>query len=130
MRFTNIRHGASVRGFKSYTEIDSVQNRAIRYFLGVHRFTPNLAINGDIGWLSFSMKHWYHMIRMWNRVILMGDIRLTKRIFSLDYASGNNNNRSSEVKRTFTQLDMLHVDSYETVMKRNAQLILTLLDIN
>ena len=74
-------YGASVCCFKSYTEIDSVQNRAIRYFLGVHRFTPNFAIKGDIGWLSSSMRHWYYMIRMCNKVILMDDIRLTKRIF-------------------------------------------------
>ena len=43
-------YGASVWGFKSYSEIGSVQNRgAIRYFLGVYRFTPSLAIIGDIG---------------------------------------------------------------------------------
>ena len=41
-------YGASVWDYKAYTEIDSVQNRAIRYFLGVHRFTPSLAINGDV----------------------------------------------------------------------------------
>ena len=27
-----------------------MQKRAIRYFLGVHRFAPVLAIAGDMGW--------------------------------------------------------------------------------
>ena len=34
-------YGASVWGYKTYTVIDCVQNRAIRYFLGVHRFSAN-----------------------------------------------------------------------------------------
>ena len=43
---------------------------------------------------------------------LMDDIRLTKWIFNFDHANANNNSWSSEMKRTFTRLDML--DSYET----------------
>ena len=33
-------------GYKDYNDIDAVQNRTIRYFLGVHRFAPKVAING------------------------------------------------------------------------------------
>ena len=39
---------SGVWGFRDFIKGDMVQNRAIRYFLGVHRFTPILAINGDI----------------------------------------------------------------------------------
>lgn len=62
-------YGASVWGFKPQSEIDSVQHRAIRYYLGVHRFTPNLAIRGDIGWLPSLQRRWLQMIRMWNRIL-------------------------------------------------------------
>ena len=34
-------------GFKSFDKIDMIQNRATRYFMGVHRFTPILAITGQ-----------------------------------------------------------------------------------
>ncbi len=37
-------------------KINTVQIRAIRYFLGNHRFSPNLAINGDMGWSSSQTK--------------------------------------------------------------------------
>ena len=40
---------SSVWGFDDYSSVDPVQNRSIRYFLGVHRFAPKVAINGDIG---------------------------------------------------------------------------------
>ena len=43
-------YGSSVWGYKPYVQIDNVQNRAMRFFLGVHRFTPNLAITGEMGW--------------------------------------------------------------------------------
>ena len=35
---------SSVWGYRD----DSVQNRSLRYFLGVHRFAPKLPINGDV----------------------------------------------------------------------------------
>ena len=42
---------ASVWGYKHYQTIDNVQYRALRYFLGVHRFAPKLAVTADTGWL-------------------------------------------------------------------------------
>ena len=42
---------SSVWGYKDYNTIDCVQDRSLRYFLGMHRFTAKLAINGDVGWL-------------------------------------------------------------------------------
>ena len=44
---------SSVWGYKDFSCVDTVQNKSIRYFLGVHKFAPNLAINGDVGWLPF-----------------------------------------------------------------------------
>ena len=41
---------AGVWGFSKYDKPNTVQNRAIRSFLGVHRYTSNVAINGDMGW--------------------------------------------------------------------------------
>ncbi len=45
-----------VWGFLKLEQINTVQNRAIKYFLGTHRFSPNLAIN-DMGWSS-SQTRW------------------------------------------------------------------------
>ncbi len=39
-------------GFSKLGKINTVHNRAIRYFLGTHRVAPNIAINGDMGWSS------------------------------------------------------------------------------
>ena len=37
---TILDYCSAVWGFKNYQQIDKVQNRAMRYFLGVHRSTP------------------------------------------------------------------------------------------
>ena len=40
---------SSVWGYNVLDKIDTIQNRAIRLFLGVHRFAANKAINADMG---------------------------------------------------------------------------------
>ena len=47
-----IDYSAAIWGTKSMSCINAVQNRACRYFLGLGRYAPNAAINGDMGWLS------------------------------------------------------------------------------
>ena len=78
---------SGIRGFKQFNKIDTLQNRAIRYFLGVHRFTPILAINGEMGWTLSTHRRWVNMIRLWNRLISMDDNRLTKYVFNSDYTA-------------------------------------------
>ena len=43
-----LNYCSSVRAHKKAKECD-VQNKAIRYFMGVHGFTPVAAINGEMG---------------------------------------------------------------------------------
>ena len=44
-----VTYASSVWGLRYFFFPDATQNRAVRMFLGVHRFAPNKAINGDIG---------------------------------------------------------------------------------
>ena len=54
---------SGVRGLKKFDKINMIRNRAIRYFLGVHRLTPILAITGDMGWVSSTHRRWVNMLR-------------------------------------------------------------------
>ncbi len=54
---TNILDKASgMWGYKKYEKIDTVQNRDILLYLRVYVFAPNLAINGDMGWICSSTR--------------------------------------------------------------------------
>ena len=77
--------------YKDYSAIDSVQNRSLRYCLGVHRFAPKLAINGDVGWLPAKERRWYNMLCYANRLMNMDDSRICKNIFLWDYSICVNN---------------------------------------
>ena len=60
--------------------IDAVQNRACCYFLGLGRYAPNAAINGDMGWLSPEHSQWMCIIRKWCRLVNMDKSLLAKKI--------------------------------------------------
>ena len=94
---------ASVWGAKSFQSLDNVQNRALRYFLGVHRFAPIPGLYGDSGWIPTQYRRWRCILRYWNRLQLMDDNRLTKRVFNHDCGLCHNN-WSAGVKQIMTDL--------------------------
>ena len=46
----DISFSALIWGFRSYTCIDEMHNRAMRFYLGEGKYTPNDAIAGEMGW--------------------------------------------------------------------------------
>ena len=47
-----INYGASIWGCRRFSCVKAVQNRTLRLFLGVERYAPNAAVNGDSGYDS------------------------------------------------------------------------------
>ena len=45
-----ISYGAAIWGVKQYSCISAIQNRAMRILLGTGKYTPSMAVVGDIGW--------------------------------------------------------------------------------
>ena len=107
MCVTDYYYSSSVWGVKRHQSVDNVQHRAMRYFLGVQRFTPILAMVGDIGWLLSIYRRWRSMIRLWNRLILMNNERLTKKVFNADLVLHNSSkNWSSEIKQVMNDIGL------------------------
>ena len=98
-------YGSGVWGFGEHDRVNTIQNRAIRLFLGVHRFAPNCAINGDMGWLPSRIRRFVNMTRLWNRILSMDNSRLTKQVFLWD-KSLNNSNWSSEINQILQKVSM------------------------
>ena len=84
-------YGSSIWGFENYSKPDTVQHRAARIFLGVHRFTPIPALEGDLGWLSPRYRRWLNVIRLWNRLVGLDQTRLTYHAFMQDYYMAQSN---------------------------------------
>jgi len=82
---------SSVWGYTDFSCINTVQNKTIRYFLGVHKFAPNLAIKGDVGWLPSKERRWCNILRYLNRLMDMNNTRPCKKVFLWDYEISTNN---------------------------------------
>ena len=85
-----------------------IQNRAIRYFMGVHRFRPILAITGDMGWVTSTHRRWVNLLRLWNRLVCTNNTRLTKIVFEYDY-NRTGKTWCSDIKTILGQVGLLSV---------------------
>ena len=65
MVWSVISYASNIWGQKQYSCINAVQTRAQRYFLGVGRYTPNVAVHGDMGWHHPVVKQWKSVVNVW-----------------------------------------------------------------
>ena len=93
---------AEIWGYAKGKSCEKVQGKAIRYYLGVHKFCPLPALIGDIGWLPCHIRRQINILRFWNRLIKLGDNR--------DYEL-KINNWSSEVENILDDLSMHNIFS-------------------
>ena len=49
-------YSAEIWGFKDFQCSKNIQNRAIRYYLGVHKYAPIAGLQGDLGWLATKLR--------------------------------------------------------------------------
>ena len=77
-----IAYGAAVWGDKTYSCTNAVQNRAMRFFLGVGNYTSNAAVSGDMGWSQPASRQWKSVLLQWHRSVTINNARLNCRIFS------------------------------------------------
>ena len=101
-----VDHVSAIWGFKDkHCHSDLIQNRASRYYLGVHKYTPVAALIGEMGWLPCKYRKIINMLRYWNRLMKMPNDRMTKHVFNTEYTvSINANNWCSKIKDVFTML--------------------------
>ena len=84
-----IAYGAAVWGDKTFTCIEAVQNKAMRFFLGTGRYTPNAAVIGEMGWLPPIVKQWKCVCLHWARLHNMCTSRINKQIFQYCFTKGS-----------------------------------------
>ena len=84
-----ISYGAAIWGTKSYSCINAIQNRAMRFYLGTGKYTPTAAVYGDMGWIPPFIKQWKCIGNLWNRNVHTNVTRLNKRIFVWAHRKAN-----------------------------------------
>ena len=73
-----IDYSAAVWGTKSVSSISGVQNRTCRFFLGLGRYAPNAAVNGDMFWPAPELRQLMCITRKWCRLVNLDESFITK----------------------------------------------------
>ena len=126
-----LEYASEIWGFAKHHNCDQVQYKAIRYFLGVHRFTPVAGLIGDIGWVNTRDRRRTCIIKYWNKLVKMKSSRLTKKVFNWDFQiSSSSNNWNSYVNKilnsvnmlsSFYQKKLININEYKNRLQINAK---------
>ena len=92
-----MEYASGVWSTKPWENLEKIQYKALRYFLGAHRFAPIDVLVGDSGWLSCQSRHKLAMLRLWNRLVAVPESRLTNYIFNWDLSYKNRPGSWSDV---------------------------------
>ena len=76
-----INYGESIWGASEFSCINSVQNKACKFFLGIGKYAPNTAAQGDMGWKMSLHRQWECILRLKLRLVKLPDICINKRIY-------------------------------------------------
>ena len=109
-----IAYGAAVWGDRSYSCIEAIQNRAMRFYLGVGRYTPSAGVAGDMGWTPTLIRQWKSVSNVWSRHSVLPNSRINKRIFMYAYQNGNNRCKNWPF-RIKTHLNAINCSLFDTV---------------
>ena len=98
-------YGSEIWAKAKVNHSDSIQNKAYRYFLGVHKFTPIPAMQAEMGWLPCKQRKQLNILRFWNRLIKMSNDRITKQIFNIQFRQETPNSWCASVKDILLSID-------------------------
>ena len=79
---------SGIWGNRKFPKVESVMNKACRYFLGVSKNAPNLSSKGDMGWVSADTKQKLETVRLWCRLRNMPEQRSIRKIHEWSFSVG------------------------------------------
>lgn len=115
-----VEYGAPIWGTKEFSCIDSVKNRAMRFFMGVGKYTLNLSLYGDMGWRPGTIKQWSSVYRHWSRLTKMSNDRVNRKVFLWGNTIGNGKikNWQFRVKSRFKDIDMNYICNTNYILSK------------
>ena len=82
-------YGAGIWGYGEFPCMEKVQNRALRCFLGVHKYAPLFALQGEMAFMSTVTSRKLEILRLWNRILRLPNERLPKKLFQIMYQNNS-----------------------------------------
>ena len=104
-------YGSAIWGTQKCQKCEIIQNRAMRSFLGVTKATPVVGMYGELGWLPPSYRHQISCVKLWHRLCLLEEERVTCRVADWDYLF-NSKRRSGwnhDIKDILTRCNLQNI---------------------
>lgn len=79
---------SGIWGLTEFSKINTVQNKACRYFLGVGKNAANIATRGDMGWTGCFVKQKLECCRLYCKLTNITESRLVKTVFTWSKSHG------------------------------------------
>ena len=92
-----IQYGSAIWGHSQFTCINGVHNKACRFFLGVGKYTPNAAVQSDVGIFSPIVNQWINVTRNWCNMVNMASHRLYRKIMVWSWQHAVNGNCKNRI---------------------------------
>jgi hypothetical protein len=112
-----MEYGTELWGHRDYPCIRAVQNRAMRYYLKVGKYTPTRAVEGDMGWMPPLIRQQTAQVRYWLKLRNMNENRITNSVFQKQLLDGYVRSWCGRVKKTLQNTNMDYLLTAGTLSK-------------
>ena len=93
----------------------------MRFFLGVGKYTPNLGVSGDMGWIPANLRQWKVVANYWARLSTTNSSRTNKRIaLWANSKSTICKNWFYFVRKQLCDLNLIQYSDFSTSMSKHA----------
>ena len=83
-------YSSGVWGLGLYPKLNNVHHRALRTYLGVHKYAPIEALTGELAFTPPAIRRKVEMVRLWNRLVKLPENRLPRIVFNHEYENLTN----------------------------------------
>ena len=101
-------YASEIWGFENTEMCNKVHENAMRFYLGVLKFTPLPALYGEMGWIAVKYRHYLSTFRSWNRMMKLPNTRITRHALQQDFdlSMTNKNKWCSNFKQLLVRLSL------------------------
>lgn len=104
--FSVLDYGAEIMGWIYSKEIENVQLRAARFYLGLNRCAPIPCLNAEMGWLDSTSRRKFTVLNFYQRLLNLDGSRLPKKVFL--NSRNNPNSWNMKVRQMLEDYNLAH----------------------
>ena len=95
---------SGVCGYGPNENLHKIHMRALRCYLGVNKYTAKAGIEGELARATPQIRRTLNMLRLWNRIVGMENLRLPKEVYCNMKISGKQETWINEVRNIFEKI--------------------------